>query len=107
MVKAKIKAKEQIVIEAVMAEVSQCRADIAQLQKAIDRLSAANDRSINGFCLRRGFSLAHFYNLQAKNKAPRVTEAGKRKQITEKDEREWEKALPLAEKTTNGKHADA
>jgi hypothetical protein len=102
---AKIKAKDQIVIEAVMAEVAQCRADIARLQRTVEKLHKLSERSIEGFCERQGFSKAHFYNLRKDGRGPRIKGAGHRQIITPEDEQTWQRDLPDAEDAepaTNG-----
>jgi hypothetical protein len=105
-VKAKIKPKGQIVIEAAMAEVTACRAEIPQLKKMLEKLQAMNDRSIAGFCARQEFSVAHFYNLTKEKKGPRIRDAGHRKIITPGHEADWQDNLPVAQATNGSEQSE-
>src|SRR5262245_57981630 len=73
--------------------------EVADLRRQITRLIGlikeppAEDRSIVGFCRRKGISKAFFYKLQQQGKGPRVAHAGARRIITL--EADWDREREL------------
>jgi hypothetical protein len=67
-------------------------ADLKRQVAALLKLLAPpdTDRSISGFCKRKGISRSHFYKLKEQNKAPRIAHAGYRRFITPEAERDWD-----------------
>jgi hypothetical protein len=52
--------------------------------------------SVSEFCDRHNLSRAFFYELKKQGKAPRVTELGAKRLITEEDETTWRQAMAAA-----------
>ena len=78
--------------DGIAAELAAIKRLLLRLLKQQQKTNPTGDLSISKWCLKRGVSRGHYYNLKARGRAPKTIGEGHATRITPAADQEWEAA---------------